>query len=86
MTDKQTSLCGCGQLWTTVDNPVDKPVQKSAHAMSLIKNQGFSLSSDIQQATLDALDLFSARLDALELRLEAIEALDYLRRFREGPA
>ena len=89
--------CACAQsptLWTTVENPVDKPVSKSAHAMLLSLKTNKELTSSIQEALLDALDLFNARLDALEHDISNIlgilhsplapaEAIERLRRLRE---
>ena len=88
--------CACAKpqtLWTTVENPVDKPVENSAYAMSLSLITSSSLS-DTQQATLDALDVLTARVDALDhdistilgilnSPLDPIECLERLRNLRE---
>lgn len=66
--------CACAQqpsLWTTVENPVDKPVSQIHDTMSLNYITS-SLVSDTQQATLDALDIITARLDAVEHDISTI--------------
>lgn len=61
--------CACAQqpsLWTTGENPVDKPVEKSQHAMSLYLTTKDLDLSDTQEALINALDVLTARVDALE--------------------
>ena len=70
--------CACGQsprLWTTGENPVDKSVSQNTRAMSLDLKLFKDLTSDIQQATLDALELLNARIAGLEHTIWTIQGI-----------
>lgn len=95
-----TILCACAQsLWTTGENPVDKPVSQSAlrNAFPFEKDKSFSQGSGevFVAALLDAIDVLTARIDAIEGNVLALlsvldsplsptESIHRLRELREG--